>query len=317
MTQQNENMDDILKKVTEAYMAQNAQVPSSEEPKSKKLHATMKQTRNKLVLWAMVSLIAMGSLVYMGVAWYTRISSTHAITFDVAEYDLAVNDQTDDEFIVNVYTYKQVKEGLAAPGTSGYIPLKLSARHSDISVDYSIIIKNIMLPELQDHIRFFYLTDSTGKPLVSEVTGTDADGNLTTKEDYFLKDPGNVPSGYRKNYIPKRTTKADGTLADLTGDALVKSTIKGTITMEKQALIYIYWEWHEDAEAAYTSATKYANSNNDIITEHGKTATWSAYCDAWDALDTDIGRYPAKYAEAMLAQIICTGVQSDLDLKEK
>ncbi len=284
------NVDEIAKKIAAEYLAEKKAKSETEAAALEALREKKIQMRNKMIVWAMAGLVMTATLFSLGVAWYTRVSNIHAVTFDVADYELAVNDNTDNEFLVNVYSYANVTEKKAAPGTSGYIPLRMSARHSGIDVDYEIIWENMMLEDLKTHIRFFYLVDTDGKPVVCNLTKDverlDVLGSISNDElnAKFMFTPNSPPTGTSKKYLTGNPA-----------DAVNKIT--GTVEMSSEKVIFIYWEWYLDADAAKTTGAITGE-----LTDADKTA--------WDALDTDIGRYPAKYDEAMTVRIKCTGVQS-------
>ncbi len=270
------NVDDIAKQVINQYMAEKqGKKAAADAAALESIRIKKNRLRTKAIVFAAVGCVITACLFYVSVAWYTRVSNTHAVTFDVADYELAVNDNTDNEFLVNVYDYSNVQEKTAAPGTAGYIPLKMSARHSEISVDYTINWSNLMFEELQKHIRFFYL-EIGGKPVVCDL---DKDGKtvIADHQKYFMSSPTDLPAGATKVYLDNDN----------------KNKITGTVTMKTEKVIYIYWEWYLDAEDA---------EKHDV-----DVTRWEAN---WDALDTDIGRYPDKYHDSMFVKIHCVGVQS-------
>ncbi len=284
------NIDQLTKMIQE-------QMQSQTEKKAQARETAKRTLLTKTILMAVTGALIFSSLVYLGVAWYTRIATTHAVTFEVADYELAVNDNTENEFLVNVYDYSNVKEKTMAPGTAGYIPLRMSARHSDIDVDFSIVVKNRMSQKMQQHIRFFYLVDSTGKPVVCSL---DKKGVVVPEDqDKFMSDPNKVPTGLQKRYF--------GVYPEETPTDFTEFTIQGTLQMNTEKVIYIYWEWYLDAEdAAEKGAVDQAT-----ITD------WAEFCEEWDADDTDMGKYPKKYYESMYVHLTCIGVQSEPQLDKR
>ncbi len=283
------NIDEIAREVIDKYMAEKqgngSETGGASLEKSREIKNRM---RNKAIIVASIGCVITACMFYIGFAWYTRISNIHVVTFDVAEYELAVNDNTDNEFLVNVYEYSNVKNKTAAPGTAGYIPIKLSARHSAVSVDFSITWGNLMITELQKHIRFFYLVDGGGNPIVCDLN-EDGKTVVDDHKKYFLTSPSSSnPAGTSKKYLTET------------------STIQGVVNMYCEKVIYIYWEWYLDADAAYGAGALEAGVTVD-----------DAYRTAWDAFDTDIGRYPEKYRDGMFVKIHCVGVQSVPDLETK
>lgn len=107
------------------------------------------------------SALLVAVLIYATTAWFTKMVSVTGMEFSVAQWDFAAN-QTVDDMIINVYEYATLNDNLAAPGTAGYIPMTLSATHSDTDVEYYVTVdKSTMSEEFQNRIYFYYL-DSNG-----------------------------------------------------------------------------------------------------------------------------------------------------------
>ncbi len=291
-----------IKKLTEEiknqFLTQMAEEEHTKDEELEKLRRNKQALLTRVIIFAVAGVLICSSLVYLGVAWYTRITSTHAVTFDVADYDLAVNDNTDNEFLVNIYDYSNVKEKTAAPGTAGYIPLRLSARHSDIDVDYVITFRNQMPEEIQKHIQFFYLVDEDGNPAICNLVHTEGELTSTVVDEdkhLFMESPetDSIPEGYSKKYFTAEDNEINGTLY---------------MSMENpEKMIYLYWEWYLDAETA-------ANLNRATKPEGKTLAEWY---EEWNALDTDMGRYPEKYHDSLFIHLTCSGLQSVPELETR
>ncbi len=307
------NVEELTQKVKEEYLSQVEQDAAANAEATKTLKDRKRLLLGKVIFMTVVAALILASLVYFGVAWYTRVTSTHAVTFEVADYELAINDNTDDEFIVNVYDYNNVRndstEKTMAPGTAGYIPLRMSARHSDINVNYSIVFKNRMPEELQKHIRFFYLVNkSDGKPVVCDLEHTEGSTDSVVKESdrwKFISDPeAQLDARVEKKYF--NLYPAD--IAEGNKDAMAPFTIAGELLMDTEKMIYIYWEWYLDADTA-------KSTHSTLTAPTG--VTWADYCDQWNELDTDMGRYPKKYYESMYIHLTCVGIQTVPELEKK
>ncbi len=266
---ENRNIEQLAKEITAQYVAQSQNTEqmnfASEQEKLKKAKASMVMLRNKAILWAVTGLVMTASLVYLGVAWYTRIANTHAVTFEVADYELAVNDNTENEFFVRVYNYSNVAHNQAAPGTDGYIPLKLSARHSEIYIDYSLFMESMMVPTLSEHFRFFVLA----KPTVGE------DGNVTYEPivcDLIDEVKDEIPTGvqsvaaeHKKYFLTNfDETSENSQLKALAAEGIQKvyiapeaedvtTILEGTIELSREKVVFIYWEWYEDVVDAVST----------------------------------------------------------------
>ncbi|NCB52317.1 MAG: hypothetical protein EOM54_10600 [Clostridia bacterium] len=135
------------------------------------------------------SMLLVSVLIYATTAWFTKMVSVSGMEFSVAQWDFTAN-QTLDDMTINVYEYASLNGHLAAPGTAGYIPVLLSATHSDTDVVYYITVdESSMSQEFQDRI-FFYYIDSGGVQRIFEndgndMTGVIAHGTSTTITIYW------------------------------------------------------------------------------------------------------------------------------------
>ncbi len=158
-----------------------------------------------LLAASLLLLIAAG--VYLTFGWYTKMTSVAAMEYDVAQWDFTANYSVDD-LILNVYTYSNVNNNKAAPGTAGEIPVRLSAEQSQTDVNYIITLdKSTMSPEFQERI-FFYSDaamthmivntgEITSETQVDHLTGTIPHGGTSTVKIYWkwIYEYEDIPSG--------------------------------------------------------------------------------------------------------------------------
>jgi len=118
-----------------------------------------KDLRNKAIMLGISVLLLVSVLLYLSYAWYTKMTSVSNLEFSTAKWSMNANDHIDN-FLVSVYRYPSIlggeQENLAAPGTSGYIPIVLSAKNSDSDASYEISLnKATMSEEFQKRIYFY------------------------------------------------------------------------------------------------------------------------------------------------------------------
>lgn len=276
------------------------------------IKAREKEVRKKSVMLFVATVLVIVVLIALAIAWYTRVANTYAVTFDVADYDLSVNENVDDEYLLNVYEYAGLSANttdtttgaqhtMMAPGTIGWIPLKISAYHSNVNVKYYISLDSKMPEELYKHMRFFVLaednTKGTGEVSQSQV----GQGGTNQKYNFVYEDAvQNVSdiSNYQKIYLDQAYTNG---APDQSQSTIISDEIKITGN-DKTKTLCIYWEWYLDAQAAADDGKPGAPKGED-----GKVAPTDIT--AWDTLDTDIGRYPDKYYDAFTMYIKTTGTQ--------
>ncbi len=128
-----------------------------------------------MVLLGTTVVILLAATVMFTVAWYTKMVSVSGLEFKTAEWDFTANYAVDD-IAVNVYEYSTIRydeeNPLAAPGTKGYIPIKLSAWQSDTDITFTLLLdRSSMSAEFQKRIFFYYYVDAEGNLLNTE-TGT-------------------------------------------------------------------------------------------------------------------------------------------------
>lgn len=149
----------------------------------------MNNIKRKGILLAVSILLLIAAGVYLTLGWYTKMTSVGGMQFDVARWDFSANYSIGD-FQLNVYKYSQVDGGSgekAAPGTSGEIPVLLSAESSEADVNYNLTIdKSSMSKEFQERV-FFYKDAAMTQLITPDVTltGTIKKGNSTTVTIYW------------------------------------------------------------------------------------------------------------------------------------
>ena len=137
---------------------------------------------------ALLALASLGMLVtvliYGTIAWYTTISNVTGLTMDAANFDFEVNDQA-EAFLLDVSQYQSetVNNGLAAPGTGGVIPIKVSTtEESEVGATYAINMDfTRMAPEFKDRLRFYYFDQTGKKKYLTGDTNSDLIGTLAAK----------------------------------------------------------------------------------------------------------------------------------------
>ena len=298
------------------------------EAQEQNVQASQKKLRKKSVMLFVATMLVIAVLIALAIAWYTRVANTYAVTFDVADYDLTMNENVDDEYLLNVYEYAGLtgqttsvnggsdagqdgtgqQHTMMAPGTIGWIPLKISAYHSDVDVTYYISLESKMPEELYKHMRFFVLAekDQTGTGTVSNSQANPSQNtNSNAGYTFHYGDAVNTVSeingtNYTKVYLDQTYTSGSPS-TDPNGTTIISDNIKlGSSDSNKDnssKTLCIYWEWYWDAD----EAAKDGKPGVSNLTEAEKTA--------WDELDTDIGRYPDKYYDAFTMYLKTTGTQ--------
>lgn len=269
---------------------ENTQLSAKEE----QIISTQKVLRKKSVMLMVSLCLVIVVLAALAIAWYTRVANTYAVTFDVADYDLTVNENAEEEYLLNVYDYSSVRNQKMVPGTIGWIPLKISAYHSDVDVQFRIALDSKMDSELQKHLRFFVL----------KYAGTD---NYVYGE---VANANDIKNTSQYTIVPlKPSVNGEGTAT------IISDTIRMGQGADSSKILCIFWEWYLDADTAY-NAYPYSTYPDDGLNEadlNGTTEEAIAQADAikkaWDELDTDIGRYPDKYYDAFTMYINTTGTQ--------
>lgn len=297
------------------------------QPNNTSPETTLSREKKRLTKKATMALIAgimvVVVLAAVGVAWYTRIINSYSVTFEVADYDLAVN-QDRGEFKLNVYEYGELVHRKMAPGTIGWFPLDVSAEHSQTDVAYTVSIQNMMPEKVAKHFRVYYLTmaekdPETGRysyaavygdalPNVAEQWEKIMDPDVIGAEDAQLMDMG---------LLPAEVDTENGTLPKYHREYLDSSatTFRNTMPKGEKRIVCFYWEWYLDADRAN------ADHGNDGFTFYHdieEAGEWQYLTDdqkadarlLWDELDTDIGRYPEKYKESMQMFVHATGAQA-------
>lgn len=138
---------------------------------------------------ALLALASLGMLVtvliYGTIAWYTTISNVTGLTMDAANFDFEVNDQA-EAHLIDVFQYQNINAGLAAPGSGGVIPIKVSTTEkSEVGATYAINMDfTRMAPEFRDRLRFYYYKngdDTNKKYYLTGDTNSDLIGTLAAK----------------------------------------------------------------------------------------------------------------------------------------
>ncbi len=228
----------------------------------------LKKPLAKVIITGVILLLLLAAIIPMTVAWYTKMVSVSDLKFEAAKWDFTANFAIDD-IKVNVYEYSTLTKEKAAPGTEGFIPLKLSAFQSDTDIEYRVTIsKDTMSEEFQQRIFFYYLADPT-KPR----------SDISNRVYFVEEDKENgIDATVMKGIIKRPDQKTDGTIIPTDGTGSVE--------------VMIYWEWIYEAPETI---------NGVAATEEQRIA--------WDEFDTEVGKDPERYAKEMTAKITIVGVQ--------
>ena len=114
----------------------------------------MSELKRKGILLLLSVLMLVSAGAYLTFAWYTKVTSVSSMTFEAAQWEFTANYEVSD-FEINVNSYTTSNEGMAAPGTAGVIPIRLSATNSHTDVYYQIRLdKSTMDPRFQERIFF-------------------------------------------------------------------------------------------------------------------------------------------------------------------
>lgn len=315
MENENNNVQSILSEPT-ASGTLNGNDTFAEQAEGIKTRE--KEVRKKSVMLFVATVLVIVVLIALAIAWYTRVANTYAVTFDVADYDLSVNENVDDEYLLNVYKYAELtgtttdtttgaQHTMMAPGTIGWIPLKISAYHSDVNVKYYISLDSKMPEKLYKHMRFFVLAEANPNPkdakMTGEVSGSLVGQNSTKYEFVYgdaLESVSDINSNsYQKIYLDQAYTDEQPNSSQST---VISDEIKITGD-DKVKTLCIYWEWYLDAQEAADDGKPGAP----VKESDGKVSATDIA--TWDSLDTDVGRYPDKYYDAFTMYIKTTGTQ--------
>lgn len=285
---------------------QNEQPEQNTEKQETPVEREKRKLTRRAVMVLVSGLIVVAVLVAVGIAWYTRIVNSYSVTFEVADYDLAINKNSDGYFLLDVYGYSQVTNKKMAPGTVGWLPLEISNTYGQVEVSYTIAVENLMPTEIAKHFRIFALKkaqfnpDGSVKVKDGEIEYALCYGEALDHEDDIYNatiSAADLRPLYKKYYIDSK-------------DAAVVDTIEKA----GHKLLCIYWEWYWGADRAHED---HGTDGFTFITQSGEAKVWSDLTDEekngvrirWDELDTDIGRYPAKYKDAMQMVVYGSGAQ--------
>ncbi len=178
-----------------------------------------KEVYVKAIMMGAALLLLLAALIFFTTAWYTKMVSTSGVNLQAARWDYTAN-HTVDAVTANVYEYASLNQNVAAPGTGGWIPVKLGAQQSDTDVEYYLTVdRSSMSKEFRDRIYFYYLKDQETKLF---------DRLLTEEEE----------KQYEKIYFGASPLEPDN-------PDPVQMT--GTIPKGGEITVYVYWEWIYEA----------------------------------------------------------------------
>ncbi len=188
------------------------------------LNKPLKAMLVKMVLLGISTVVLLAATIMFTVAWYTKMVSVSGLEFKTAQWDFTANYSV-DEIAVNVYEYTTLTDEpdpVAAPGTKGYIPLRLSAFQSDTDIEFTLLLdRGNMSEDFQKRI-FFYCY-------------VDADGNILNTEEgtkvYLHGGPSDVGGTEPTKPVP----------------------MTGTIKHGESTDVYIFWEWLYEAPTGSTT----------------------------------------------------------------
>ncbi len=157
--------------------------------------------KKKGILLAISILLLIAAGIYFTLAWYTKMTSVGGLEFDVARWDFSAN-YSIDAYTINVYTYSNVHDQKAAPGTAGVIPIMLNAEESEADINYKLMIdRTTMSEEFQERI-FFYVDEEMTEMITDEnpITGIAKMGVVTEVPIYWkwIYEQKDIPDGYYK-----------------------------------------------------------------------------------------------------------------------
>ncbi len=182
------------------------------------LNKTLRLFSVKVILLGVTVLLLLSSVIFLTMAWYTKMVSVSGMEFHAAQWDFTANYAV-DHIEINVFEYATLEKGRAAPGTGGMIPLRLSAWQSDTDVEYAITIdRSQMSEEFRERIYFYYLVD--------EVVVENGETVTKQKKVYFNGSP--------------------------TDPEAKDEILRGEIKKNGEMNMYIYWEWLYTAPASLT-----------------------------------------------------------------
>ncbi len=181
--------------------------------KRTQLNKPLKMFIIKLALSSLALILVLTSCIYITLAWYTKMVSVAGLEFKTAEWDFTANYAVSDIYI-DVYQYSTITDTpdrLAAPGTKGYIPIKLGAYQSDTDIEFSLLIDRLSMSEnFQKRIFFYYCTDASGK-----ISSVETDNRV------YLHGSPTDPIPTTSNQVP----------------------LDGTIKRQSNTDVMVFWEW--------------------------------------------------------------------------
>ncbi len=227
---------------------------------------------------------------YLTTAWFTRMTEVGNIKLDVARWEFRANEQVDN-FIADVFSYSNVKEKKAAPGTVGYIDLEMSALGSDVNVQFHIkLAKDQMDQEFKERIHFYFYEDSD-------------------------------INGYTYDQVSTKTSKVPRTY-------FINDDVSyiGEITFNTTRTVRIFWEWIYELDLNTDDDGNYISNENGVmissrgyaLDEEGREVITSQptitkllpeKVDLNNEFDTIVGKNPVTYSSRMSAVVKITGKQ--------
>ena len=301
----------------------------------------MKELHKKAIMLGIAFLLLVSVLLYLSYAWYTKMTSVTHLEFQTADWNMNANENIDN-FTVNVYRYPPIQNGvgdIAAPGTSGYVPIVLSAKRSDSDADYVISVnKGTMSEEFQKRIYFYtsatdfssateFVFTTTAERDKNVVTGTVLAGASNTEYIYWhwvydydeYLSINDLPL-YRLVTVMhelEQTNPLNVTTICSDSDMFGKAMEGGEVFASGSNLRpYVKNEKNDKIEQWYamtatqTDAVKAALDGDESFERF--VTVWNQYLadyEAFDDFDTRVGLDPDFYEPQMAASVFITGEQ--------
>ena len=302
----------------------------------------MKDIGKKGTLLIVSILLLVCTLLYISVAWYTKMTSVSGMDFRAAKWDFNANYQV-DSFIVNVYEYTNVTKDRAAPGTAGEIPILLNAENADTDVEYFLYIdKSSMSAEFQKRLFFYYKVDGSEEMIQFKDKTTVMEGIIPLNSNKSLQNKEvKIYWEWVYDYLESLKKLKDDrypalkVLYDLNpvNLELFLNNISGCIDGTKKL-----YEVDENNKIVYQTNTsgefildefgdkiplvsanpmpqKDRDTLNAYLSTHAGSSIktlWEEYLTAseqYDAFDTKVGTHTALYENEMSANVIISGEQ--------
>ena len=312
----------------------------------------MKDLKKRGTLLILSLLVLTVAILVLAFAWYTKMNTISGLDFDVAQWEFNANQQADD-FLVNVFKYANVTDQKAAPGTSGYVKVELSALNSDTDVGYYLYVsKDSMDPEFQK--RLFFYTDkectkefdySALRPMsentVSSGTiprGKKIDAIFYWKwiYEYPEPEPGSPKPKYDQTYN-KEIFKTRPPYPVANPEESEAALYNASCDYEEEypekyqelaqdytdfAAAYEVWLTEYKAaraaaagdESAYAQALAAWETANAELENSQAYKNWLAASEAWDEFDTKVGKDPEAMSSLMNAAVHVVATEQKPDM---